>query len=342
MILVGLVSKQFIDRYIIEGLLVGILRDSLKLPKLLSKAVLWVRVWKGLPVWPWLKAASAYSEGNYLLARDLYRKGLSKYASHPAHGSARLDLASCLEKLGYIDEAIQETSYIVSLRITNLEAYLMQSRLLSYLGKRRYALQTLEIAQEVFPQNIELVAKYTHLLLLGNISGSALEESISKLKSFLNTLSFESDLKVIVECALSHYELREGDFVAGENMLVRCLATGDAPIEAFMLRAELFLGSDRLIQAKEMFRRALEIDPKDPIPYIEMSRLYCNSEDIQDLEWGTQCAETACKLTQWKNLDAVAALVEAFRANGQFERANLLQDFFDQRVEEPLSLRAKA
>ncbi len=99
-----------------------------------------------------------------------------------------------------------------------------------------------------------------------------------------------------------------------------------------MLRAELFLGGDRIIQAKEMFRRALDVDPRDPVPYIEMSRIYSNSNEVQDLEWSVQCAESACKMTQWRNLDAVGSLVEAFRANGQFERANLLQDFFDERV----------
>lgn len=113
---------------------------------------------------------------------------------------------------------------------------------------------------------------------------------------------------------------------------MRCLATGEAPKEAYMLRAELFLGGDRIIQAKEMFRRALDVDPRDPVPYIEMSRIYSNSNEVQDLEWSVQCAESACKMTQWRNLDAVGSLVEAFRANGQFERANLLQDFFDERV----------
>jgi len=78
------------------------------------------------------------------------------------------------------------------------------------------------------------------------------------------------------------------------------------------------------------------------MPYVEMARIYAASGDAQDIEWAVQCAESACKMTQWRNLEAISALVEAFRVNGQFERANLLQDFFDERVVEPLSLRAKA
>ncbi len=295
-----------------------------------------------MPVWSWLRAAAAYAEGNFISARDFYRIGLSKHASHPAHGSARLDLAVCLEKLGSIDEAIQELSYIVSLRIPLSEAYLMQSRMLAYLGKNRYALQTLGVGLEVCPSDSEILAKYVHLLLLSNIGGTALEESIEKIKLKRKSLSLDGVLRQSLDCALGHYELKEGDFVVGENMLVRCLATGEAPKEAFILRAELFLSSDRIIQAKEMYRRALDMDARDPIPYIELSRIYCYSNEVQDIQWAVQCAESACKMTQWRNLEAIACLVEAFQANGQYERAGLLQDFFNERVETPMAIRAKA
>ncbi len=81
---------------------------------------------------------------------------------------------------------------------------------MSYLGKSRFALQTLEIGKEVLPNNVEITAKYVHLLLLSNIGGSALEESVLKLRDALRSLNLDAPLRHVIDCALSHYELKEG------------------------------------------------------------------------------------------------------------------------------------
>ncbi|HMO17609.1 MAG TPA: hypothetical protein PKA63_05295 [Oligoflexia bacterium] len=283
----------------------------------------WIRIWKSCPVLPWIRAAYAYREENFSLAAQYYRQGLKEKPKHPASLPARFDLAYCLEKNGEPHEAISVFSTLIDEAVDSVECYLNKSRLENYLGRHISSLETLRKARRRFPEDIRVIVSFMHTSL---VTGFARDELLA-LKEFISSKCVFSAMAdeqyLAIETALAHYELLLGDANEGDRKLVRVLASGDAPSEATLLRGRRMLAMGRVLQARELFRRAMIQSPGDPEPLILLSESYLESEDHQETIWAIQLAETACKLSRWKRAEAIALLGRAYERNQESDKAEL-------------------
>jgi len=291
-----------------------------------SDVVLWVRIWKTIPVFQWIKGAQAFREERYQESAEYYRKGLSKYANHPAHFSARFDLAYCLERLGHYEEAIQELSYITTQKYPMLECYQAKARLLSFLGRYSTALETLRQGRKLFPQDISLIISFMHLSLSSGLAQNELDE----MKEILETRKFENKRSEKeeneIQVALAHYELLLGDSIVGDTMLVRALSSGNAPVEGLLIRGKRLFSLGRYLQAREHFKTAMIQSPGDPHPLRLLSESYLASGAEGELTWAIQLAESACRLSKWKSAESVELLSRAYESNKEAEKAELFME----------------
>ncbi len=301
---------------------------------LCSDGLLWMRIWKTVPVLAWMKAAEAYRTGNFGNAVEYYRKGLSKYSSHPAHFSARFDLAYCLERLGHYDEAIQELNYLIKLRCDLPEAYLSQVKLLSYMGKYSNAFETIEIAKAVFPDNLEILIRYFDLLMELDIQLDEIKSTKSKIdelnKAIIRTTDdnyrdviYTQKIKSEALVSLAHYEYFYGDEIKSDQMLSQILTSGVVSKRAYLLKGQKLLNNSRIIQARELFRKAFAVDPLDPIPQMLIAETYATSTDQDEIKWAVQLAESACKSSKWNNPEVIETLIKVYQLNSELVKAEL-------------------
>jgi tetratricopeptide (TPR) repeat protein len=322
-----------------EQMHVGIRARISGVRALCSDGLLWMKIWKTTPVLSWMKAAEAYRNGDYSKAVDYYRKGLSKYPSHPAHFSARFDLAFCLEKLGFYDEAIQEVSYLIAFGHELKEAYLLRARVQSYVGKYLNALETLKIAKKVLPGNLEILTSLFHISIDIGINLEDIEVQKLELKKLLSCINFENiDTKqdyIDIQVALSHYEYEYGDEIKADQILTKILAEGNATYRCYLVKGLSLLSYNKIIQAREQFRKALICDPQNPIPQILIAETYLSSGSQDELVWAIQLAESACRSSKWTNPDAIETLVTAYQRNSELVKV----DLFSQRLKEMGNIR---
>ena len=305
----------------------GIIARISEVKELCGDGLLWMRIWKTFPVLSWMRAAKAFKTGNYSKAINYYRLGLTKYPSHPAHFSARYDLAYCLEKLGYIEEAIQEVSYIISLRQKFKEAYLMRSKLLSHLGKYSFALETLKIANNLYPDDILVLSKLLHASIDVAIDAKEIEKNKKKLQELLLAEIFTNGSNCVeAMTAIAHYELVFGDEIKADQMLNKIFTRTGDNLQGNILRGVRMLSHGRVIQAREHFRKAHLIDPMDPIPQALIAETYLRSGNSEEVLWAVQLAESACRASKWKNPDAIDTLITAYEANSELAKVELFSE----------------
>jgi tetratricopeptide (TPR) repeat protein len=291
-------------------------RDSLR----------WMRIWKTRPIYIWLKAAGAFKSGKYLESSEYYRKGLRKYSNHPAHFSARFDLAYCFERMGEYEDAINELSYITSERHPFEEAYSSKAMLLNYLGRNSAALESLKIGLSVFPHSIKLITRFIHI----SLSSGLRHNEIPLLKKDLEKILSDSKQHVLSEediveinTTISHIELVLGDAIVGDKILIQALCSDFPPVEAYLIRGKRLFSLGKQIQAREMFRRAMILSPGNPYPLIMLSESYLISGQSDETAWAIQLAESACRVSKWKNVEAVELLGRAYEKNQEKEKAEL-------------------
>ena len=295
--------------------------------ELCCDGMLWMRIWKTTPVFAWMKAAKAYRTSNYSKAVECYRRGLSKYPSHPAHFSARYDLAYCLEKMGCYEEAIQELSYIISLKYELKDAYLMRARLLSYIGKYSYALETLRIASSIFKNDVNILSQYLHLLIDVATNYNDLEAVKKDIQNMLlMNVIIDTTQKNEAMTAIAHFESTFGDEIKADQILNKVFTESSENLRANILRGQRLLSNSKIDQAREYFRKAHLIDPSDPIPQILIAESYIASGDKEELIWAIQMCESACRASKWTNPDAIETLINAYQLNSELSKVELFSE----------------
>jgi tetratricopeptide (TPR) repeat protein len=293
--------------------------------KLLCKdAWRWLRIWKTFPVYPWLKAAQAFRSGEYLESAEYYRRGLLKYSTHPAHFSARYDLAYCLERCGEFEKAIDELAYITGDRHPFHDAYVSKSALEHYMGRNSAALETIRKGLSIFPDSPELSSGFVHISLLSGLARDEAEIVIEELRNnFRTTAERPADEQTMINVALAHYELVFGDAVKGDSMLVRALCSDQVPVEAYLIRGKRLFSNGKMLQARELFRRAMILSQSNPYPLMLLAESYLASEVSEEIHWAKQLAESACRMSRWKNVEAVELLGRVYEKNKEKEKAEL-------------------
>ena len=183
-------------------------------------------------------------------------------------------------------------------------------------------------------QDNELKSKFILQALRSKSHEQDMLACVQELRFIKNTININPQDLVYIETALGAYEIDRGDAVLGDSFLGRALSTGEAPAEAYFIRGRQFRLYNKSIQAREMLRRASAFEPRDPLPFIELSLSYLDLGEEQDIEWAVQAAETACKLSFWKNVEALQVLIDAHSANRQIERAAIFSELLEKLMPE--------
>ncbi len=282
----------------------------------------WWKIWGGIPVLCWIRAAEYFRAGDFRSALSLYEKGLNRYPYNRARRCAALDYAYCLYRLERFDESLVVLNKLTRGARPLKDAFLLQAKIQLAYGLRFPVLITLSRAVKIFPKDVQVLTRYAHSII--SISGSAhrIESAKNKILAFKRDISIEDPRMVKLDTALANIELYLGNREKGERLLSRALATGEAPFEAYLLRGEYFLESGRLVIAREQLKRAMRLSPLDPRPIELLAKSYFDADEAEVL-WAKQLATRACELSAWQNPDYVKTLVDAYNAVGDTDAAEV-------------------
>lgn len=300
-------------------------RDSLWLMVRPRMAVEWYRMWRTVPVKDWLRAADLFIRGDYSRAAEYYRRGLSHRPMHPASTCARMDLAYCCYRLGRLDEAIELLDLLVGQRVSLRDAYLLRAKLAGIVGCPQDGFEVLAIGNEVFPDDVSILASSLHINLSHQIDARRLHECFGQLLRLKQQLALEDERQVTLDTALAHYELRCGDTEAGDRLLARVLATGAAPYEAVLLRGERLLRLGRILSAREQLTRAMRSAPRNPRPVQLLAETYLVAGYTEEPEFAEQLASVACRLSHWENPECIELLARAYDRKCDYNSSELLK-----------------
>jgi tetratricopeptide (TPR) repeat protein len=289
----------------------------------LAESFRWYRLWGTLPVKSWILAAENFKAENFKKAEGLYRFGLETNKDHPAAHSARLDLSYCLYRLDEFDKAKEELSYLISNNTRLKDAYILRSKIELILGEISSAVLTMEECLRVFPSDPRVISQFTHFSLMTAIDSLHADELKDRLVAIKMRLSLEDQDNIYLDTALAHYELRWGDLRRADRILARVLATGSAPFEAVLMRGERLLAQGRVLPARELLSRAMQMSKKDPRPVVVLSASYLRSGIEGNFDYAIQLAEASCKASQWKNAECISALAKALDFKGEKAKAHL-------------------
>ncbi len=312
----------------LELLSYGRVSESFKLLSYVCLIILtrWVRSWGCLPIWDWLIAAYYYSEKCYRKSLFYYKKGINKNPNHRATNSARLDAAYCMLKLGQLDRAYQELSFLVHEPNVGKDTFLLYLRVLRYLGKKDKAIQVGCLVYEHIKHDPLVVAANAHSLLWAMDNNKQKAKVIRKsLFVARSKVSIGSREDYVIQTALAHFEMRYGDPTKAHRMFSRILFSGKAPYEAVVLKGFALLAESKSELARHQFVRAVSVRHEDPEPWIGIAKSYLASSSEESLLFAIQAAQKACSLSSYQNLEALNILAFSLRMGGKELDAELYQ-----------------
>lgn len=268
----------------------------------------WWKTWRTLPVWAWVRAAALYRSGSFEAAARLYRHGLRRHGTHPAHFCARLDLAYCLFKLGFIEDAAHHLRYVTTHLPGSREAFVRLARLQMWSGQSLEAAWTLRRALRSIEVDPELAALFLLAVLDNGGPGYLLDEAIEAHKK----VETEGDDFPRLQAARARLEMIRGNYAAGRETLERLVEGEDVPFEALMLLAEVLLKEEEIAPARKLLRRAMASSPDHPRVLSLLAESYLRSGESYNSEYAKQLAIGACQLTNWTSPREMHILAESY------------------------------
>jgi len=284
----------------------------------------WWRTWKTLPVLPWIAGAEYFKSGDFRLAAESYRRGLEKYPHHRANFCARLDYAYCLFQLNALSEAMAELRKVVVQEPGLKDGHLLLAKLQLYTGQAVSAARTMRRALDIFEADPQIILCFAHCVIAAKGPTAQLAEVREKLRSLRARLDFADPYYSAVDAAIACYEFRFGDIEFADQLLVRVIASGGAPFEAFLAKGEHLLENGRISQARDQFERAMCLVPQDPRPLTLLARCYLTEGDFYEPEHALQLASMACSRSHYENSEALSVLADAYSAIGDMHGAMLI------------------
>lgn len=292
---------------------------------------MWWRIWRSRPVISWLRAAKLFRASKYRLAAKLYSQGLEERPGHPAASCARLDLAYCLVQLGELSEAQAVLESVLSLESILPEASVLAGRLHIFKGDLSSALSVLDQALSAQPLNPKLAAYFG---LYAWCQGSGIirdRKHFERLQRISESYDWNSKERQLIETAFAAHTIRFIGKEAAEQLLARVLASGFAPDEAYLLRAQMFLEKGQRIVARDHFNRAMRMAPFDPRPLIGIASTYENQDKVstsggnlgiqsdleiklEGLNWRVSLLKRACQLSEFRNPEALLKYQKALNS----------------------------
>lgn len=295
----------------IGGLLKARVTDTGWSPRLLWS---WCKTWGSLPVIDWVAAAELFKKSQWQRACERYTRGLEKHSSNRAASCARYDRAFCLLQMRDLIGALADLRILTERRVGLREAYLLAARIEMQLGRSDSAAATLRLGLEIFPNDVGMTVLLAYAVMSSACSMEDRVEAGVMLQVLRSHVDIDSPMSSEVDCAIAWFELFYGDREYGERVLSRVLAAGDAPIEAVLLRAELWIDERRIGPAREQLQRALRLSPHDARVPLLLAKSYLVDRESGEATFAVPFAEQACCLSHWENVECLKVLAEAYEA----------------------------
>ncbi|MBP9837283.1 MAG: hypothetical protein KBC84_01070 [Proteobacteria bacterium] len=286
----------------------------------------WVKRWKTVPVFSWLRAADCFLKKDFVSAAIHYNRGINKIKEHPALFCAKLDYAYCLYRTGELNEPLKILNRMCLELTPHRDCYLLGAKINYYLGKFDSAAMIIKNGLILFPLDISLLCSMVHYTIFNKGEISSIEEYISTLASLKRTISLDDARQQLIDTAVSHYHLYSENFEEGERILARVLAAGNAPYEAVYIKAERLFDLGRIIPAREQLSRAIRLAPRSPYPQRLLAESYLLDTEFAEPEWAVQFALKSVKLSNWKNITCLQTLIKAYQRNNDHTTAELVEE----------------
>jgi len=286
----------------------------------------WVKVWQTVPVLSWVKAAQSFRNKDFRTALFYYEKGLRRRKDHPAAMCAKFDLAFCYYRLGKLEEAVAILAELVSGKNCPRDPYLLLASIHRSLGNLEVAAGILRRCKGQFARDMQVSVRLADVLLEIGESTKELQQLFVFLKRRRSELLLSDPKQSLLDTVIANYEIHHGQAVAGLQLLGRVIASGTAPYEAYILRAELYLQEGRVLSARELLRKAMLLSPRNPRPLVLLSQSYCHVSGFAEPTWALDLAVEAVKLSAYRNVDALAAAVTASLICNETDMADLYQE----------------
>lgn len=280
----------------------------------------WVRVWKRLPVKPWVEAAVAYKAGEFALAEQKYEQGLNKHSRHIASRCALLDLAYCKQKLGKFQEAEHLLRKILSRDLRCKEAYVRLSDLLRHTGRSFEAACLLKRANRSFPLDEELCALFVFAVLDNGGPEYLIREARMLLKQHTSQGSSSNKVKL----AKARLAVLAGNSEHARELVDEVLCRTPNDLEALITSAQIALENHKVAIARQALRRALKASPKNPRVLACLAQSYLVSGPFYNANYAAQLAVLACQSSGWLGAKEMHTLAEAYYHQGDKMSALLM------------------
>jgi predicted Zn-dependent protease len=278
----------------------------------ISLYINWVKTWKSLPVFHWVKANNYYKEKRYDLARHYYKAGLDRHPEHVASYAARLDLAYCLFKLRKFDDAQEQLRALINAMPSFREAHIRLARIQAWMGHTLDAAWTLRRAIQQFKPDTELVALFLYNIVEHEGTSYLITEGLKYAEELRNDKASNSFL----ETAFAKLEIQRGNRVEAKEKLLQICAQVKCPFEAVLLLSELYLHDNEIEKSRYELKQLMKRVSDHPRVLSLLAETYLKSGEFYNPEYANQLAVSACQNSQWSSPRELHILAESYYHQG--------------------------
>lgn len=281
--------------------------------EMLKLSYKWWSNWRTLPVYAWIRAAVFYRAGDFRTAERLYREGLERHPTHPAHISARLDFAYCLFRNRKLSEAEEQLKSLCLESPYTREAYLRLARLQLWTGLTHEAASTMVKALRVFPIDAELAS----IFAIAAIDNGGPSDLIDEAEEALYSAPCDDSHSQLAQVARARMHAWRGQHEAGKRELMRLASQPRAIFEAVVALGILLLDEGRCMEARHQLSRALAVTPDHPhvLSLLALTYLRADAEHLNP-DYAAQLATAACQHTGWNSSRELYILAESHLRRG--------------------------
>lgn len=284
----------------------------------------WIKNWRCRPVWAWLIAARYFSHASYQEAIPYYKSGLSANADHVAARYASLDLAHCYYFTNQKLQCVNTLLPLVRKGVRLPLIYILLAKVLQQLGKAKMARSVIGKARRMFPENLDVAINFYWCHRDELQSKTLLKSALSDVRNAsLQAIRSEKDKARCHAVLIAANVTAEFDFIA-DTKFSNVMTMGVETVDLLVVLAERLASMGRFALARELAIEAMRTDYLDPRPYVYLANDMLVRQPVVDYEHCIQLAESACKYSDWRNVDALTVLYNAHLSAGNNDLAQLM------------------
>lgn len=258
-----------------------------------------------------INARSAYIDGLAAFENENYRKALdlltAAYVKLPDHPGINFALADAYFMINDYDNAEYYAKQAVKLNPQNRWYYLKLSRIYRQAGKSEAAINELNTALEFHPNNTELLFELAQIY---SNTGRLLQAN----KIYNKLLHLRGENISIRLKKLQHFNsLDMKDSAITELQKIRAHDPGN--LSTLQVLSKHYLEINRLEEAKEVLRNALEIKEHDPKTLIMLSEIYLKEHNWEKAHTLLETAITDTSVSEQEKITIARQFYSKFNAD---------------------------